>query len=54
VATGTVSDPVPVTGLAANSSPIPLMAPPPLGREMAGGEAEPDCSLTYPWSVAWV
>src|SRR4051794_12945375 len=31
-------DPVPVTGLAANFSPIPRMAPPPFGRLMAGGE----------------
>ena len=30
-------EPVPVTGLAANFSPIPRMAPPPLGIEMAGG-----------------
>ena len=29
-------EPVPVTGLAANFSPIPRMAPPPLGRLMAG------------------
>jgi hypothetical protein len=33
---GTVIEPVPVTGLAANFSPIPRMAPPPLGSEMEG------------------
>src|SRR5215217_5679688 len=35
---GTLSEPVPVTGLAENFSPIPLMAPPPLGSDMAGGD----------------
>jgi len=29
-------EPVPVTGFAANFSPIPRMAPPPLGKEMVG------------------
>ncbi len=29
--------PVPVTGLAANFSPMPRIAPPPLGKEMDGG-----------------
>ena len=38
---GTVSDPVPVTGLALNFSPMPRMAPPPLGSAMDGG-AEAD------------
>ena len=38
---GTVIDPVPVTGLAANFSPMPRMAPPPLGRIIAGGEEVP-------------
>ena len=33
---GTVIDPVPVTGLAANFSPIPRIAPPPLGKEIEG------------------
>jgi hypothetical protein len=33
---GTLIEPVPVTGLAANFSPMPRMAPPPLGREMDG------------------
>src|SRR5438094_4088381 len=37
VAIGTVIDPVPVTGLAANFSPIPRIAPPPLGNEIVGG-----------------
>src|SRR3990170_316369 len=35
-ATGTDMEPVPVTGLAANFSPMPRMAPPPLGREITG------------------
>ena len=35
---GIESEPVPVTGFAANFSPIALMAPPPLGSETAGGE----------------
>src|SRR5260370_4958066 len=35
-AIGTVSDPVPVTGLAANFSPMPRIAPPPFGREGDG------------------
>src|SRR5713226_3414029 len=33
---GTVKEPVPVTGLAANFSPIPRIAPPPLGSVMDG------------------
>ncbi len=33
---GTLNEPVPVTGLAANFSPMPWMAPPPLGNEMDG------------------
>src|SRR6266699_6980111 len=37
VARGTVMEPVPVTGLAANFSPMPRIAPPPLGRDMDGG-----------------
>src|SRR5438034_10785651 len=32
VASGTVIEPEPVTGLAANFSPMPRMAPPPLGK----------------------
>jgi hypothetical protein len=31
-------EPVPVTGLAANFSPMPRIAPPPLGSEIAGAE----------------
>src|SRR5882672_6722512 len=38
VAIGIVVEPVPVTGLAANFSPIPRMAPPPLGMLMAGAD----------------
>src|SRR5215813_12501388 len=43
VAIGTVMDPVPVTGLAANCSPMPRIAPPPLGREIVGAES---CALS--------
>src|SRR5438874_7184010 len=39
VAIGTLIDPVPVTGLAANFSPMPRMAPPPLGKLIDGGAA---------------
>src|SRR5205807_5962067 len=35
---GTLSDPVPVTELAENFSPMPLIAPPPLGNEREGTE----------------
>src|SRR6266702_5962875 len=38
VAMGTVMEPVPVTGLAANFSPMPRMAPPPFGSERGGAE----------------
>src|SRR4051812_36618242 len=31
-------EPVPLTGLAANFSPMPRMAPPPLGKTIAGAE----------------
>src|SRR5256712_2717899 len=41
VASGTVIEPEPVTGLAANFSPMPRMAPPPLGSEIAGGVKDP-------------
>src|SRR5947207_826691 len=34
---GTVRVPVPVAAFAANFSPIPRMAPPPLGRPVSGG-----------------
>src|SRR5215208_5558801 len=34
---GTVRDPVPVTGLAANFSPMPRIAPPPFGNATTGG-----------------
>jgi len=37
VAMGTDIEPVPVTGFAANFSPMPRMAPPPFGSEIAGG-----------------
>src|SRR5258708_14995869 len=39
IARGTDTVPVPVTGLAANFSPIPRIAPPPLGNEIVGGAA---------------
>jgi hypothetical protein len=37
---GTDIEPVPVTGLAANFSPIPRIAPPPLGSEIEGARWE--------------
>jgi hypothetical protein len=37
---GTIMEPVPVTGLAANFSPIPRIAPPPLGSDIEGREVE--------------
>ena len=36
---GTLMEPVPVTGLAANFSPMPRIAPPPFGSEIEGGAA---------------
>src|SRR6266480_7027838 len=39
VAIGTVMEPVPVTGLAANFSPMPRIAPPPLGKEIVGSKS---------------
>jgi hypothetical protein len=33
---GTLIEPVPVTGFAANFSPMPRMAPPPLGSSTVG------------------
>src|SRR5690349_14776734 len=36
VAMGTLNEPVPVAGLAANFSPMPRIAPPPLGRDNEG------------------
>ena len=45
---GTLSEPVQVAGLASNFSPIPRMAPLPLGGDMAGGyEKTP---LVPPWT----
>jgi hypothetical protein len=38
IARGTVMVPVPVTGLAANFSPIPRIEPPPFGRDIDGAE----------------
>jgi hypothetical protein len=43
VGIGTAIDPVPVTGLAANFSPMPRMAPPPFGRLITGAAVEEDC-----------
>ena len=50
---GTVNDPVPVTGLAVNFSPMPRMAPPPFGSAMDGGaEADPlDAALDVPFDA---
>ena len=41
VGIATVIEPVPMTGLAPDFSPIPRMAPPPLGSEIDGGRARP-------------
>ncbi|CAB4925969.1 unannotated protein [freshwater metagenome] len=38
VAIGTLTELVPVTGLVENFSPMPRIAPPPLGRDDEGGE----------------
>src|SRR5437762_656857 len=37
-AMGTLKEPVPSAGLAANFSPMPRIAPPPLGSDNAGAE----------------
>jgi hypothetical protein len=52
---GTLIEPVPVTGLAANFSPMPRIAPPPLGREILGAE-KLDCSdgLLFSCCACWV
>src|SRR5690606_29902409 len=42
VKTGMEKAPVPVTGFEENFSPIPRMAPPPLGREIEGTSIELD------------
>src|SRR6266516_3804521 len=47
VAIGTDIEPVPVTGLAANFSPMPLIAPPPLGSVIVGA-----CGIAEPLAVA--
>src|SRR5271165_5378587 len=50
---GTVEEPAPETGLALNFSPIPRMAPPPLGNEIwgkPGPDASFDCPLASPVS----
>jgi hypothetical protein len=44
---GKVNEPDPVTGLAANFSPIPLIAPPPFGSETDSAEKCP-----FGWLVA--
>jgi len=54
---GTVNEPVPITGLAVNFSPIPRIAPPPFGKEMDGGAVNPeplDCDVPGDdrWSVS--
>ena len=36
---GSDKDPEPVTGLTANFSPMPRIAPPPFGKAIAGGVA---------------
>src|SRR5258708_39151780 len=56
-AIGTDIEPVPVTGLAANFSPIPRIAPPPFGSEICGeftrnlsSEAAPLLALSSCWA----
>ena len=53
---GTDVEPVPVTGLAANFSPIPLMAPPPLGSEIVGANElfcrSPFVSGLFSWAIS--
>jgi hypothetical protein len=39
---GSDMEPAPVAGLAANFSPMPRIAPPPFGREIAGGATRKD------------
>ena len=55
VAIGTVIEPVPVTGFAANFSPMPRIAPPPLGREILGAAngvpSFGDCVLVSPFCL---
>lgn len=51
VAMGTDIEPVPVTGLAANFSPMPRMAPPPLGNWIVGVEASELEGDGWPWSA---
>ena len=45
---GTDIEPVPVTGLAANFSPMPRMAPPPLGRLIDGATVRNDGASSRP------
>ena len=45
VVIGTVVEPVPVTGLAPNFSPMPRIAPPPFGRDMEDPGARPSSGV---------
>src|SRR6266567_535012 len=56
VAIGTLIDPVPVTGLAANFSPMPRMAPPPFGRLIVGEAGAEFSSAALPFApdIGWV
>jgi hypothetical protein len=53
VARGTWIEPVPVTGFAANVSPIPRTAPPPLGSEGAGGAPGPVPKVLLVFAGCW-
>ena len=44
---GTLKEPVPVTGLAENFSPIPLIAPPPFGSDIEGGVELPPSEASF-------
>src|SRR5215204_714063 len=50
-AIGTDMEPVPLTGLAANFSPMPRMAPPPFGSEIDGRMR---CAGLCRWHLAFV
>jgi hypothetical protein len=49
---GTLIEPVPVTGFAPNFSPIPRLAPPPLGSEGACTEAGRGESLSLSFRIS--
>jgi hypothetical protein len=52
VAIGTLIEPVPVTGFAANFSPMPQIAPPPFGSESDGADTENESRVGAPFPAA--